>query len=89
MEELKFKLKCGIEINFTDKLDETFNYVGTFEEMLEKYHMSKNYEIRNSALIEIENRAIRYAHKRFSVYTQRCKMANESVKLLMAKIIAA
>ena len=54
--------------------------------MLNKYKTSKNYEIRNSAIIEIENRAIKYAHKVLSGYNMRARMANEAIGLLL-KII--
>ena len=86
MEDLKVKLECGIEVDFTGKLDEPFNFIGTFSDMLNKYKTSKNYEIRNSAIIEIENRAIKYAHKVLSGYNMRARMANEAIGLLL-KII--
>ena len=86
MKELKVTLACGISVDFTGKLDEPFNFIGTFFDMLNKHKTSKNYEIRNSAIIEIENRAIKYAHKVLSGYNMRARMANEAVDLLL-KII--
>ena len=86
MNELKVTLACGISVDFTDKLDEPFNFIGTFADMLNKHKTSKNYEIRNSAIIEIENRAIKHAHKALSGYNMRAIMADEAVKLLMQNI---
>ena len=86
MNELKVTLACGISVDFTGKLDEPFNFIGTFADMLNKHKTSKNYEIRNSAIIEIENRAIKHAHKVLSGYNMRAIMANEAVKLLMKKL---
>ena len=54
--------------------------------MLNKRKTSKNYEIRNSAIIEIENRAIKHAHKALSGYNMRAIMADEAVKLLLKKL---
>ena len=86
MNELKVTLACGISVDFTGKLDEPFNFIGTFADMLNKHQTSKNYEIRNSAIIEIENRAIKHAHKALAGYNMRAIMANEAVKLLMKKL---
>lgn len=86
MNELKVTLACGISVDFTGKLDEPFNFVGTYADMLNKHNTSKNYEIRNSAIIEIENRAIKHAHKVLSGYNMRARMADEAVKLLIQKI---
>lgn len=86
MSNQKVTLSCGIAVDFTGKLDEPFNFIGTYADMLNKYKTSKNYEIRNSAIIEIENRAIKHAHKVLSGYNTRAIMANEAVKLLMQNI---
>lgn len=84
--ELKVTLACGISVDFTGKLDEPYNFIGTFSDMLAKYRTSENYEIKNSAMIEIELRAIRYAHKALSGYIKRVAMADEAVKLLMRQL---
>lgn len=86
MNELKVTLACGISVDFTGKLDEPYNFIGTFADMLNKHKTSKNYEIRNSAIIEIENRAIKYAHKALSGYIKRVAMANEAVNLLICQL---
>ena len=86
MNELKVTLACGISVDFTGKLDEPFHFIGTFADMLNKHNTSKNPEIRNSAIIEIENRAIKHAHKALSGYNMRAIMADEAVKLLMKKL---
>lgn len=86
MNNQKVTLRCGIVVDFSGKLDEPFNFIGTFADMLNKHKMSKNYEIRNSAIIEIENRAIKYAHKALAGYNMRARMADEAVKRLMQKI---
>ena len=86
MNELKVTLACGISIDFTGKLDEPFHFIGTFADMLSKHNTSKNPEIRNSAIIEIENRAIKYAHKALAGYNMRAIMADEAVRLLMQNI---
>ena len=86
MSNQKITLSCGILVDFTGKLDEPFNFIGTFADMLNKHKTSKNYEIRNSAIIEIENRAINYAHKALAGYNMRAIMADEAVKLLIQKI---
>ena len=36
MNELKVTLACGISVDFTGKLDEPIQFVGTLEEMLEQ-----------------------------------------------------
>ena len=86
MSKQKVTLSSGIVVDFTGKLDEPFNFIGTFADMLNKHKTSKNYEIRNSAIIEIENRAIKHAHKALSGYNMRAIMADEAVKLLMQNI---
>ena len=86
MNELKVTLACGISVDFTGKLDEPFNFIGTYADMLNKHKTSDNYEIKNSAMIEIELRAIKYAHKALSGYIKRVTMADEAVKLLMKKL---
>lgn len=86
MNELKVTLACGISVDFSGKLDEPFNFIGTYADMLNKHKTSKNYEIRDSAIIEIENRAIKHAHKALSGYNMRSIMADEAVKLLMQNI---
>ena len=86
MNELKVTLACGIPVDFTGKLDTPFNYIGSFADMLKRYKASKNPDIRNIAIIEIENRAINYAHKALAGYNMRAIMADEAVKLLMKKL---
>lgn len=86
MSNQKVTLSCGIAVDFTGKLDEPYHFIGTYADMLNKHKTSKNYEIRNSAIIEIENRAIKYAHKTLAGYNMRAIMANEAVKLLMQNI---
>ena len=86
MSNQKVTLNCGITVDFTGKLDEPFNFIGTFADMLNKHKTSKNSEIRNSAIIEIENRAIKHAHKALSGYNMRARVANEAVKLLLKKL---
>ena len=85
MNELKVTLACGISVDFTGKLDEPYHFIGTFADMLNKHKTSKNYEIRNGAIIEIENRVINCAHKALAGYNMRAMMADEAVKLLMKK----
>ena len=84
--ELKVTLNCGIKVDFTGKLDEPYNFIGTLSDMLAKYRTSENYEIQNSAMIEIELRAIRYAHKALSGYIKRVAMADEAVNLLISQL---
>ena len=84
MKDLKVTLNCGISVDFTGHLDEPFDYIGSFADMFSK--TNKNSEIRNSAIAEIENRAIIYAHKALSGYTLRVMMADEALKLLMEKL---
>ena len=86
MNNQKVTLRCGIVVDFTSKLDEPYHFIGTFADMLNKHKTSKNYEIRNSAIIEIENRAIKYAHKVLAGYNMRAIMADEAVRLLMQNI---
>ena len=84
--ELEVTLNCGIKVDFTGKLDEPYNFIGTLSDMLTKYRTSENYEIKNSAMIEIELRAIRYAHKALSGYIKRVAMANEAANLLISQL---
>lgn len=85
--ELKVTLNCGIPVDFTGKLDEPYNFIGTFSDMLAKFRTNENYyEIKNGAMIEIELRAIRYAHKALSGYIKRVAMADEAVRLLMSQL---
>lgn len=86
MEDLKVKLECGIEVDFTGKLDEPFNFIGSYSGMVNKCRQSHNWEIQQSAKIEIENRAMRYAHKALAGYIMRARMADEAVKLLTLKL---
>ena len=86
MSNQKVTLSCGIAVDFTGKLDTPFNYIGSFADMLKRYKASKNSEIRNISIIEIENRAIKYAHEVLSGYNMRARMADEAVNLLMQKI---
>ena len=83
---LKVTLNCGIPVDFTGKLDEPYNFIGTLSDMLAKYRTSEYYEIKNSAMIEIELRAIRYAHKALSGYIKRVAMANEAANLLICQL---
>ena len=84
--ELKVTLNCGIKVDFTGKLDEPYNFIGTFSDMLAKYRTSENYEIKNGAMIEIELRAIRYANNALSGYIKRVAMANEAANLLICQL---
>ena len=86
MNELKVTLTCGISVDFTGKLDKPFHFIGSYSDMLKKCRQSYNWEIQQSAKIEIENRAMRYAHKALSGYNMRAIMADEAVKLLMKKL---
>ena len=86
MSNQKITLSCGISVDFTGKLDTPFNYIGSFADMLKRYKESKNSDVRNIAIIEIESRAIEYAHKALSGYNMRAIMANEAVKLLLKKL---
>ena len=86
MNELKVTLACGIEVDFTGKLDEPcYQYVGTLEELLKQSKSEKEY-VRDAASEEIEKRAIEYAHKTLSRFYMRARMADEAVKLLMKKL---
>ena len=86
MSNQKIILNCGIAVDFTGKLDTPFNYIGSFADMLKRYKASKNPDIRNIAIIEIENRAIKHAHEALAGYNMRAMMADEAVKLLMKKL---
>ena len=85
MNDLKVTLECGIEVDFTGKLDDPIQFVGTLEEMLEQWQNDKDY-IRDAAFEEIWNRAIEYAHEALAGYNLRAIMADEAVKLLMKKL---
>ena len=87
MKELKVTLACGISVDFTDKLDEPFDYIGTLADILNNYKTSKETEIQDVAITEIKNRAINYAHKALAGYNFRAMLADEAVKMLMNKLI--
>ena len=87
MKELKVTLACGIEVDFTGKLDEPFDYIGTLADILNNYKTSKETEIQDVAITEIKNRAINYAHKALAGYNFRAMLADEAVKMLMNKLI--
>ena len=86
MKDLQVTLACGISVDFTGHLDEPFDYIGSFADMLRRHKTSKNPEIRNSAIAEIENRAIIYAYKALSGYNKRVIMVDEALKFLMKKL---
>lgn len=79
-------LKCGITINFKGGLDKKYNYDGTFSYIL-MYTFSENSDVRETAIREIENRAMEFAHKALAGYNQRAVMADEAVRLLMEKLL--
>ena len=87
MKELKVTLDCGISVDFTGKLDEPFDYIGTLADILNNYNTSKETEIQDVAITEIKNRAINYAHKALAGYNFRAMLADEAVKMLMNKLI--
>ena len=87
MKELKVTLACGISVDFTGKLDEQFDYIGTLADILNNYKTSKETEIQDVAITEIKNRAINYAHKALAGYNFRAMLADEAVKLLINKLI--
>lgn len=87
MKELKVTLTCGISVDFTGKLDEPFDYIGTLADILNNYKTSKKTEIQDVAITEIKNRAINYAHKALAGYNFRAMLADEAVKMLMNKLI--
>ena len=87
MKELKVTLDCGISVDFTGKLDEPFDYIGTLADILNNYKTSKETEIQDVAITEIKNRAINYAHKALAGYNFRAILADEAVKMLMNKLI--
>ena len=87
MEELKVTLACGISVDFSGKLDEPFIFNGTLSYMIDRARNSKNEDIRESAITEIEHRAIEYAHKALAGYNFRAMLADEAVKLLINKLI--
>ena len=79
-------LKCGISINFKGGLDKKYNYDGTLSYIL-MYTFSEKPDVRETAIREIENRAMEFAHKALAGYNQRAMMADEAVKLLMEKLL--
>ena len=87
MKELKVTLDCGISVDFTGKLDEPFDYIGTLADILNNYKTSKETEIQDVAITEIKNRAINYAHKALAGYNFRAMLADEATKMLMNKLI--
>ena len=87
MKELKVTLDYGISVDFTGKLDEPFDYIGTLADILNNYKTSKETEIQDVAITEIKNRAINYAHKALAGYNFRAMLADEAVKLLINKLI--
>ena len=87
MEELKVTLSCGISVDFSGKLDEPFNFVGNLSYLIDKLRTSKNEDIRDNAVTEIENRAMKYAHETLAGFNMRAMMADDAVKLLMNKLI--
>ena len=87
MKELKVTLDCGISVDFTGKLDEPFDYIGTLADILNNYKTSKETEIQDVAITEIKNRAINYAHKALAGYNFRAMLADEAVKMLINKLI--
>ena len=46
MKDLKVTLNCGISVDFTGHLDEPFDYIGSFADMISKHKTIKNPEIR-------------------------------------------
>ena len=87
MKELKVTLDCGISVDFTGKLNEPFDYIGTLADILNNYKKSKETEIQDVAITEIKNRAINYAHKALAGYNFRAMLEDEAVKMLMNKLI--
>ena len=87
MKELKVTLACGISVDFTCKLDEPFDYIGTLADILNNYKTSKETEIQDVAITDMKNRAINYAHKALAGYNFRAMLADEAVKMLMNKLI--
>lgn len=83
---LKVTLNCGISINFKVGLDKKYFYDGTFSYIL-MYTFSENSDVRETAIREIENRAMECAHKALAGYNQRAMMADEAVRLLMEKLL--
>ena len=79
-------LKCGISINFKGGLDKKYNYDGTFSYIL-MYTFSEYSDVRETAIREIENRAMECAHKALAGLNQRAMMADEAVRLLMEKLL--
>ena len=79
-------LNCGITINFKGGLDKKYNYDGTLSYIL-MYTFSENQDVRETAIREIENRAMECAHKALAGLNQRAMMADEAVRLLMEKLL--
>ena len=82
----KVTLNCGITINFKGGLDKKYYYDGTFSYIL-MYTFSEYQDVRETAIREIKNRAMEFAHKALSGYNQRAMMSDEAVKLLMEKLL--
>ena len=87
MKELKVTLARGISVDFTGKLDEPFDYIGTLADLLNNYKTRKENEIQDVAITAMKNRAINYAHKALAGYNCRAVRADEAVKMLMNKLI--
>ena len=79
-------LNCGITINFKRGLDKKYNYDGTFSYIL-MYTFSEYSDVRETAIREIENRAMECAHKALAGLNQRAMIADEAVRLLMEKLL--
>lgn len=86
MKDLKVTLECGIEVDFTGKLDEPVQYIGTLEEHVFRWMNHPRGDVRESSKEEIEKRAIEYAHKALSRFYMRARMADEAVRLLAIKL---
>ena len=79
-------LNCGISINFKEGIDKKYNYDGTFSYIL-MYTFSEYTDVRETAIREIENRAMECARKALAGFNQRAMMADEAVRLLMEKLL--
>lgn len=89
MKNLEVTLLSGQKVDFTGKLDTPINFEGSFEDLLVRYGTSSNEDVKSSALTEIENRAIEFAHRALAGYNMRAIMANEAVKFLVGKIMGS
>ena len=87
MKELKVTLACGISVDFTGKLDEPFDYIGTLADILNNYKTSKETEIQDVAITGMKSRAIKDAHKALAGYNFRAILAEGATKMLMNKLI--